>query len=105
MSPAINDSFLARLMRDEDLSRAEAAEMLAWLLDGSATDAQIAATLIALKRKGETVEELAGLAEGMRAVSARIYCGKKHFIDPAGAGLSAAKTFNVSTAAAFVIAG
>jgi len=105
MSPAINDSFLARLMRDEDLSRAEAAEMLAWLLDGSATDAQIAATLIALKRKGETVEELAGLAEGMRAVSARINCCKERFIDTAGTGSSSAKTFNVSTAAAFVIAG
>jgi anthranilate phosphoribosyltransferase len=105
MSPAINNSFLARLMRDENLSRAEASQLLAWLLDGSATDAQIAATLIALKRKGETVEELAGLAEGMRAVSARINCEKEPFIDTAGTGSSAAKTFNVSTAAAFVIAG
>ena len=105
MSPLVNNSFLARLMRDEDLSRSEASQMLAWLLDGSATDAQIAATLIALKRKGETVEELAGLAEGMRAVSARINCGKDRFIDTAGTGSSSAKTFNVSTAAAFVIAG
>jgi anthranilate phosphoribosyltransferase len=105
MSPVINNSFLARLMRDENLSRAESSQMLAWLLDGSATDAQIAATLIALKRKGETVEELAGLAEGMRAISARINCGKERFIDTAGTGSSSAKTFNVSTAAAFVIAG
>src|SRR5215471_5899858 len=105
MSPVINNTFLARLMRDEDLSRAEAAQMLAWLLDGSATDAQIAATLIALKRKGETVQELAGLAEGMRAVSVRINCEKRRFIDTAGTGSSSAKTFNVSTAAAFVIAG
>jgi len=93
------------LMRDENLSRAEAAQLLDWLLDGSATDAQIAATLIALKRKGETVEELAGLAEGMRAHATRISCGHKHFIDTAGTGSSAAKTFNVSTAAAFIIAG
>src|SRR5215470_245114 len=105
MSPVINNSFLARLMRDENLSRNEASQMLAWLLDGSATDAQIAATLIALKRKGETVEELAGLAEGMRAVSVRINCEKRRFIDTAGTGSSSAKTFNVSTAAAFVIAG
>jgi anthranilate phosphoribosyltransferase len=105
MSPTINNSFLARLMRGENLSRAEAAQLLAWLLDGSATDAQIAATLIALKRKGETVEELAGLAEGMRAVSVRINCEKRRFIDTAGTGSSSAKTFNVSTAAAFVIAG
>src|SRR5436853_1992325 len=98
-------NFLPRLMRDENLSRAEAAQLLNWLLDGSATDAQIAATLIALKRKGETVEELAGLAQGMRAHATRISCGHKHFIDTAGTGSSAAKTFNVSTAAAFVIAG
>jgi len=105
MSQVSSNNFLPRLMRDEDLSRAEAAQLLNWLLDGSATDAQIAATLIALKRKGETVEELAGLAEGMRAHATRINCGHKHFIDTAGTGSSAAKTFNVSTAAAFVIAG
>ena len=97
--------FLARLMRDENLSRAEASQLLDWLLDGAATDAQIAGTLIALKRKGETVEELAGLAEGMRARAIRINCGHRCFIDTAGTGSSAAKTFNVSTAAAFVIAG
>jgi anthranilate phosphoribosyltransferase len=96
--------FLPRLMRDENLSRAEAARFLDWLLDGSATDAQIAAALIALKRKGETVEELAGLAEGMRARATRIKSNHQCFIDTAGTGSSAAKTFNVSTAAAFVIA-
>src|ERR1051326_306039 len=96
--------FLPRLMRDEDLSRAEALRLLDWLLDGTATDAQIAATLIALKQKGETVEELAGLAEGMRARATRINSNHKLFIDTAGTGSSAAKTFNVSTAAAFVIA-
>jgi anthranilate phosphoribosyltransferase len=96
--------FLPRLMRDEDLSRPEALQLLDWLLDGTATDAQIAATLVALKRKGETVEELAGLAEGMRARATRITSNHECFIDTAGTGSSAAKTFNVSTAAAFVIA-
>ena len=91
-------------MRDEDLSRAEALRLLDWLLDGTATDAQIAATLIALKQKGETVEELAGLAEGMRARATQITSNHDCFIDTAGTGSSAAKTFNVSTAAAFVIA-
>src|SRR5438445_8078857 len=98
-------NFLPRLMRNENLSRAEASQLLDWLLDGAATDAQIAATLIALKRKGETIEELAGLAAGMRARALRINCGHRCFIDTAGTGSSAAKTFNVSTAAAFVIAG
>ncbi len=60
-------SFLPRLMRGEDLTRTEATRLLDALLDGEATDAQIAAALVALALKGETVEELAGLAEAMRA--------------------------------------
>src|SRR6266702_1244934 len=97
--------FLPRLMRSENLSRVEASQLLNCLLNGEATDAQIAATLIALKNKGETVEELAGLAEAMRARATPIRCDHACFIDTAGTGSSAAKTFNVSTAAAFVIAG
>ena len=98
-------TFLSRLMRGEDLSRAEAAQFLAALLDPAATDAQIASALIALRLKGETFEELAGLAEAMRARAVRITSRHDLFIDTAGTGSSRAKTFNVSTAAAFVIAG
>src|SRR6185503_9953461 len=98
-------TFLARLVRRENLSRGEAAQLLDGLLDGAATEGQIAALLIALKQKGETVEELAGLAEGMRARAVRINSRHSRFIDTAGTGSSCAKTFNVSTAAAFVIAG
>src|SRR5437660_11353250 len=101
---ATPNEFLPRLMRNENLARAEALRLLDWLLDGEATDAQIAATLIALKQKRETVEELAGLAEGMRARAVRINSRHNCFIDTAGTGSSRAKTFNVSTAAAFVIA-
>jgi anthranilate phosphoribosyltransferase len=97
--------FLPRLMRREDLSRGEANALLDALLNGEASDSQIAATLIALKLKSETVEELAGLAEGMRALAVRIRSRHETFIDTAGTGSSCAKTFNVSTAAAFVIAG
>ena len=97
--------FIARLMRREDLSRSEAHHLLDALLNSEATDGQIAATLIALKLKGETVEELAGLAEGMRARATRIQSRHERFIDTAGTGSSAAKCFNVSTAVAFVIAG
>ncbi|HLL70181.1 MAG TPA: anthranilate phosphoribosyltransferase [Pyrinomonadaceae bacterium] len=96
---------LLRLMRGESLSRAEAASLLGALLDESATDAQIAGALVALALKGETVEELTGMAEAMRARAVRIHARHKRFIDTAGTGSSAAKTFNVSTAAAFVIAG
>ncbi len=101
---SLRDS-IASLLRGENFSRAQAAQLLDALLDGEATDAQIAATLIALKSKGETVEELAGLAEGMRSRAVRINTRHSTFIDTAGTGSSCAKTFNVSTAAAFVIAG
>src|SRR6184192_2375942 len=98
-------TFLTRLTRGQNLSRDEAAHFLDALLDSEATDGQIAAALIALKLKGETVEELAGLAQGMRQRAIRINSNHTCFIDTAGTGSSRAKTFNVSTAAAFVIAG
>lgn len=71
----------------------------------NASDAQIAATLVALAAKGETVEELAGMAEALRERAVKVSSCHAAFIDTAGTGSSRAKTFNVSTAAAFVIAG
>ena len=96
---------LLKLMRGEDLLRAEAAELLSAMLDERATDAQIAAALVALAVKGETVEELTGMAEAMRARAVSIHSRHENFIDTAGTGSSYAKTFNVSTAAALVAAG
>jgi anthranilate phosphoribosyltransferase len=97
--------YLPRLLRREDLSRDEAAHLLNALLADDATDAQIAAALVALAAKGETVEELAGMASTMRGRAIHLKCRHKCFIDTAGTGSSRAKTFNISTAAAFVIAG
>src|SRR5205085_6097898 len=97
--------FLARLVRRENLTRAEAFELLEALLDAEVTDAQIAGALVALAAKGETVEELTGMAEGLRSQAVRLVCKHRCFIDTAGTGSSRAKTFNISTAAAFVIAG
>src|SRR2546422_4566729 len=99
------NTLLPRLMRRENLSRADALQLLDGLLDPEATDAQIAAALVALAIKGETPEELAGMAAAMRARAVRIKSSHARFIDTAGTGSSTAKTFNVSTAAAFVIAG
>ncbi|HSE32194.1 MAG TPA: anthranilate phosphoribosyltransferase [Pyrinomonadaceae bacterium] len=96
--------FLSRLIRREDLTRNEASSLLSALLDESASDAQIAGTLIALSTKGETVEELTGLAEGLRSRATRVRCNHPRFIDTAGTGSSRSKTFNISTGAAFVIA-
>jgi anthranilate phosphoribosyltransferase len=97
--------FIARLVRREDLNRDEAELLLEALLDTDATDAQIAAALVALAAKGETVEELTGMAKGLRSRSVRVNSKHPCFIDTAGTGSSRAKTFNISTAAAFVIAG
>jgi anthranilate phosphoribosyltransferase len=94
-----------RLVRGENLSRTESANFLDALLDPVATDTQIAAALIALTAKGETVDELAGMAEAMRERATPLHSRHERFIDTAGTGSSAAKRFNVSTAAAFVIAG
>jgi len=94
-----------RLVRGENLSRTEAANFLDALLDPANTDTQIAAALTALTAKGETVDELAGMAEAMRERATPLHSQHERFIDTAGTGSSAAKRFNVSTAAAFVIAG
>ena len=96
---------IMRLVHGENLSRTEAANFLDALLDPVATDTQIAAALIALTAKGETVDELAGMAEAMRERATPLHSRHQRFIDTAGTGSSAAKRFNVSTAAAFVIAG
>lgn len=96
---------LLDLMQGKNLSRSEAGFLLNQLLEGDVTDSQIAAALVALAVKGETVEELAGMAEAMRKHSVKINTKHTDFIDTAGTGSSRVKTFNVSTAAAFVIAG
>jgi anthranilate phosphoribosyltransferase len=96
--------FLMRLMRNEDLSQREAADMFRALIDVNANPAQIAGVLTALTAKGETPAELAGTASVMREAALRIKA-PKNAIDIAGTGSSQARTFNVSTAAAFVAAG
>src|SRR5437660_8383289 len=95
----------SRLLRGEDLTETDAAEFLEALLEPDTSDAQIATALTAMSAKGETAEELAGMAAAMRARAVPLPTHHARFIDTAGTGSSAAKTFNISTAAAFVIAG
>ena len=97
--------FLSRLIRRENLTRADATDLLNALLSDNSTDAQIAGVLIALSAKGETIDELTGLARGLRDRATRIKSTHSCFIDTAGTGSSRSKTFNISTAASFVIAG
>ncbi|HEX4900320.1 MAG TPA: anthranilate phosphoribosyltransferase [Pyrinomonadaceae bacterium] len=103
--PDLLRQLLPRLIRGENLRSDEAANLLYELLGNVATDVQVAAALVALAIKTETVGELAGMATAMRARAVRLQCRHKYFIDTAGTGSSRVKTFNVSTAAAFVVAG
>ena len=97
--------YLSRLLNRESLNRPEATDLINKILDGHSSDTAIAAVLAALTTKGETVEELAGMASALRARAINIKSSHPCFIDTAGTGSSSAKTFNISTAAAFVIAG
>jgi anthranilate phosphoribosyltransferase len=95
---------LNKLIARQDLDQPEAAALLEAILADDATDSRIAAALIALASKGETEEELAGFAQTMRARCSRITPKHSLYVDTCGTGGSSAKTFNVSTAAAFVVA-
>lgn len=114
-SPIITEAVRA-LVERRDLTRIEAAAAMDAIMAGAATNAQIAAFLTALRMKGETVEELIGFAQVMRARAVRVRThgeevaaltgtDREMLIDTAGTGGDAAGTFNVSTATAFVVAG
>jgi anthranilate phosphoribosyltransferase len=87
-----------------DLTLEDAAAVLAEIMHGNASEIQIAAFLIALRTKGETVDELAGLARTMRALAARVVVSRDNLLDTAGTG-GGRRTFNVSTTAALIAAG
>jgi len=99
--------YLARLMQFQDLTAAEAEAAMTVIMTGQATQAQIGAYLIALRMKGETIDEVVGSARAMRAVSSRVvlHLNGEALIDTAGTGGDGAHTFNISTTAAFIIAG
>jgi anthranilate phosphoribosyltransferase len=87
-----------------DLSLEDTAAVLSEIMAGNATEVQIAGFLIALRTKGETVAELAGLARTMRALAARVSVSTGDLLDTAGTG-GGRRTFNVSTTAALIAAG
>jgi anthranilate phosphoribosyltransferase len=87
-----------------DLSLEDAAEVLREIMAGNATEIQIAGFLVALRTKGETVEELAGLARAMRALATPVRVANGDLRDTAGTG-GGRRTFNVSTTAALIAAG
>ncbi len=100
---------LERLLGGAVLSRADARALMESILRGEATDEQIAAFLMFLRERGETVDELVGFAEAMRAHARPVFAVVPRpagpLLDTCGTGGDGAGTFNVSTAAAFVAAG
>jgi len=99
--------FIAKAVNRIDLSAVEAQEAMNVIMTGGATSAQIGAYLVALRMKGETVEEITGSARAMRANAVKVELADRSTLiyDTAGTGGDGAQTFNISTAAAFVIAG
>jgi len=96
---------VARLLERQDLTRDEMVRVMGEIADGGATPAQVGAFLAALRMKGETVEEIAGAAEVMRARVDPIRVDRDVFVDTCGTGGDGRNTFNISTTAAFVVAG
>jgi anthranilate phosphoribosyltransferase len=93
-----------RLASGEDLSAEDTAAVLADIMAGNALETQIAAFLIALRTKGETVEEITGLARTMRELAAHVTVAHDDLLDVVGTG-GGRRTFNVSTTAALIAAG
>jgi anthranilate phosphoribosyltransferase len=98
-------NYLSKIIKKIDLSDMEMADMMTEIFSGNVTDAQIGAFMGALATKGETFEELAGAAVAMRRKAARITVSAADIVDTCGTGGDGAKTFNISTTTAFVVAG
>lgn len=96
---------IKKVVEGQNLSEDEAREAMNKIMSGKATDAQIASFLTALRMKGETVEEITGFASVMREKSTRVRPRQEFVIDTCGTGGDLSGTFNISTAAAFVVAG
>jgi anthranilate phosphoribosyltransferase len=96
---------IAKLVMHQDLERAVVSTVMQEIADGGATPAQVGAFLAALRSKGETVDEIAGAAEVMRARVDRVRVDREIFVDTCGTGGDGRNTFNISTTAAFVVAG
>src|SRR5580700_11061165 len=104
MPNAILTRAIDSLAQRRDLSEDETAEVLAEIMNGEVSETQIAGFLIALRTKGETVDELTGLARTMRELAAHVSVDRPDLLDTSGTG-GGKRTFNVSTTAALIAAG
>ena len=95
---------LQKLLNKQDLGADEMREVMRLIMSGKASDAQIGGFLIALRCKGETIDEIAAAAEVMRELASKVAVTGEHVIDTCGTGGDGANTFNISTTCAFVVA-
>lgn len=102
---AILKHLLAKIAEGMDLSEKEAEEAMLDIMQGKATEAQIAAYLMGLRMKGETIDEITGSVRAMRELALRLPITDPQVVDTCGTGGDKSRTFNISTAAAFVVAG
>jgi len=96
---------IRKVVEGEDLSQAEAVSAMTEIMEGEATPAQIACLITALRMKGETVDEITGFVRVMREKSVKVTSTRTPLIDTCGTGGDRLNTFNISTTAAFVVAG
>ncbi len=95
---------LDQVVNGIDLSEEEAMEVMNFIMEGRATSAQVAGLLIALKTKGETIDEITGFVRSMKSKAIRVDVDSDYCIDTCGTGGDGLSTFNISTAASFVVA-
>ncbi len=95
---------LASVVAGQSLTAAEMKAVMHQIMTGQATDAQIGGLLIALRMKGETVDEITGAAEAMRALATPVHIQAANAVDIVGTGGDGANLFNVSSACSFVVA-
>lgn len=95
---------IAAVTEGRDLTQDEMRSVMKIIMTGDATQSQIGGFLVGLRMKGETVDEITGAVETMRALAAGVAVSGEHIIDTCGTGGDSSGVFNVSTATAFIVA-
>ncbi|MGB1092179.1 MAG: anthranilate phosphoribosyltransferase, partial [Oceanobacter sp.] len=94
---------LARVVERQDLTSEEMVSVMRLIMSGQCEDAQVGAFLVALRMKGETIDEIAGAVSVMRELAAGVEVHPHHSVDIVGTGGDGANLFNVSTGSSFVV--
>ncbi len=97
--------YIEKIISGKDLTRSEAYGAMMSIMEGKASDALISAMLVALKIKGESVEEISGFSEAMLEKAEKVLVSGSDLVDTCGTGGDSLNTFNISTTAAFIAAG